>query len=64
VAAGIIRQGSGGLRRVLATPPIAAPEADLQGALDEERGNRVDLVLDRRLADAAAREGLDVLTED
>jgi prevent-host-death family protein len=41
VAAGVVRRGSGGVGRVLATPPIAAPDADLRRALDEDRGDRV-----------------------
>ncbi len=40
VAAGIVRRGTGSMRRFLAMPPIAAPDADVQGALSEDREDR------------------------
>lgn len=41
VKGGILRRGSGGLTWILHDPPISAPSADLSGALDEARGDRV-----------------------
>ncbi|HVV16196.1 MAG TPA: type II toxin-antitoxin system prevent-host-death family antitoxin [Polyangia bacterium] len=41
VAAGIVRRGTGSVRRFLSTPPIAAADADLQGALSDDREDRV-----------------------
>src|SRR5450432_3248907 len=41
VRGGILRRGSGDLTWILRDPPIFAPNADLSGALDEDRGDRV-----------------------
>ena len=40
IAAGVVRKGAGNARRALATPPVAAPGADLRRALDEDREDR------------------------
>lgn len=41
VAAGIVRRGTGSMGRFLSTAPIKAGDADLQGALEEDRDDRV-----------------------
>lgn len=41
VAAGLVRRGSGSMRRFLATPPLSAPGSDVRGALDADREERV-----------------------
>lgn len=41
VASGVLRRGTGDLSWVLQEPPLEAPEADLSGALDDDRRDRV-----------------------
>ncbi|MES1210387.1 MAG: type II toxin-antitoxin system prevent-host-death family antitoxin [Pseudomonadota bacterium] len=41
VAAGMVRRGTGNMREFIAKAPIVAPGADVQGALDEDREDRV-----------------------
>ncbi len=41
VKGGILRRGTSDLSWILREPPISAPGADLSGAVDEDRGDRV-----------------------
>lgn len=41
VGAGVLRRGSGNVRDILSEPPIAVAGADLRGALDEDRQDRL-----------------------
>lgn len=41
IRAGVLRAGTGDLRSVLRKPLLLLPKADLSGALDEERGDRL-----------------------
>jgi prevent-host-death family protein len=41
VKAGVLRRGSGNVRDIVSEPPIVAAGADLRGALDEDRQDRL-----------------------
>ena len=41
VAAGIVRKGTGAMREFIAAGPIVAGDADVQGALAEDREDRL-----------------------